>query len=573
MTIEEEDYQICGKPTKCQTVWFILSFIVLLISIGLWVAFPFIYKAEVKENLILKENVDGSYPQSTFYWANPPSDTSMNFYIFNLTNGDEVEFMGEQPMIVEIGPFVIKEIEKKKSVEFINNQTEVYYKNYKTFIFNEEKSCKFCNRHDKIHYPNIILIGALAQLADPSKNIPPIMQSVLSIGIQLIGEFSFIDVSFDDIMFNGYHDNLLTFGNSDLFKFIDNHFGKNGSKLLPFDIPNMKKMGIFYGYNNTNDEDYVIKTGKDNINEYGKILTWAGSKTLPQNFWSTQSARMINGSDSGSLQHMEIKKSDTLPQFNSYLCRSFDMVYEEDGVIADIPAYKFYVPYDNYDTTLEKNKGFRYANREKINYFPQWPKCNNNETSKIYDDCSKIDCTIGPNLCNSCCNGSFVDGTYLLPPGMYPIGCYPGRAKAPPFLLFFSAPHFYYSPPEVANALYGLRPNKKEHQPIYYYHEPYSGQVLNVNYKFQVNVPIFGYSPTIINTQMPNNIIPIFWASVEGKLYDNLLSQLRLGFVFVPKLMFILKIVTLVIAILIFTLVVIRRIYVKAQNQKKIDLP
>uniref|UniRef100_A0A0K0E322 CD36 family protein n=1 Tax=Strongyloides stercoralis TaxID=6248 RepID=A0A0K0E322_STRER len=569
MTLEREDYKVFGKPTKWQMICLILSFIILLISIGIWVGFPLIYKYEAKENIILKENVDGSYPTSTFYWANPPSNTYMYFYIFNLTNGDEVEFMGEEPKLIETGPFAIREIERKKEVKFNGNQTEVYYKNYKTFIFNEEKSCKFCNKQNTVHYPNIILIGALAQLADPSKNLSPTMQTVLSIGIHLIGEYSFIDVSFDDIMFNGYYDHLLTFGNSDLFKFINNNFGKNGKKLFPFNIPNMKKMGIFSGYNNTNDEDYVIKTGKDDINSYGKIVTWAGATSLPKTFWSTDEDRMINGSDSGSLQHMEIKKTDVLPQFNSYLCRSFDMVYEKDDVISNIPAYKFYVPYDNYDTTLEKNKGFRYANRERINYFPQWPKCNNTDRSNKSIDCSssKVDCTIGPNLCNPCCNGSYVDGTYLLPPGMYPIGCYPGRYASPPFLLFFSAPHFYYSPPEVSNALYGIRPNKKEHQPIYYYHEPFSGQVLNVNYKFQVNVPIFGYAPTIINTQMPNNIIPIFWASVEGHLFDNLLSKLWIGFVFVPKLMLILKIVTLILAILIFSLVIIRRIYLKSQNK------
>uniref|UniRef100_A0A0N4ZN79 Scavenger receptor class B member 1 n=1 Tax=Parastrongyloides trichosuri TaxID=131310 RepID=A0A0N4ZN79_PARTI len=548
MTIKE-DYKIFGKPSKCQIILLTLSIIILLISIGCWVAFPPIYKSEVKENLILAENEDGSFPKSTFFWANAPSNTYMYFYIFNLTNGDEVEFLGIQPNIIEVGPYTIKEEEHKKNVQFNDNKTTVYYKNYKEFIYQEDKSCQYCSKNGIIHFPNLILIGALAELADPEKKLTPLMQSVLGVGIHLIGEYTFIDVGFEDLMFKGYHDNLLTFGTSGLFKFINGHFGKDGKPLFPFDIPDMKKMGIFYGYNNTNDADYVIKTGKDNMDDYGKIVTWAGSKYLPKSFWSTKEARMINGSDVGSLQHMEIKKSDVLQQFNSYLCRSFDMIYQEDGEISGIPAYKFYVPYDNYDTTLEKNKGFRYANKEKINYFPQWPKCDNNSSSMANStDCSNkiIDCTIGPNLCDPCCNGSFVDGTYLLPPGIYPISCYPGRTTIPPFLLFFSAPHFYYSPPEVADAIYGLRPNKKEHEPIFYYHEPYSGQVLNVNYKFQVNCPIFGFSNTIINKQMPNNIIPIFWASTEGHIYDSLISQLYLGFVFVPRFIFILKIVTLV---------------------------
>ena len=43
-------------------------------------------------------------------WLDPPIDVYMNFYLFNLKNGDDVEKKGAKPVFEEIGPFVFKEI-------------------------------------------------------------------------------------------------------------------------------------------------------------------------------------------------------------------------------------------------------------------------------------------------------------------------------------------------------------------------------------------------------------------------------------------------------------------------------
>jgi hypothetical protein len=59
-----------------------------------------------------------------------------------------------------------------------------------------------------------------------------------------------------------------------------------------------------------------------------------------------------------------------------------------------------------------------------------------------------VNCALKENLCHECCNGSFVDGTYVLPPGMYYTACYPGIndfVEKPLFahftiILFFSLP-------------------------------------------------------------------------------------------------------------------------------------
>jgi hypothetical protein len=78
---------------------------------------------------------------------------------------------------------------------------------------------------------------------------------------------------------------------------------------------------------------------------------------------------------------------------------------------------------------FEENYGFQYENREKINYYPDWPDCTNNTIDdNVTMVCTTIDCSLVDNFCSQCCtNRSFVNDTYRLPPGIYPVRCFPGQ--------------------------------------------------------------------------------------------------------------------------------------------------
>lgn len=54
------------------------------------------------------------------------------------------------------------------------------------------------------------------------------------------------------------------------------------------------------------------------------------------------------------------------------MCRSFKRTYWQDGLVDGIKTMAFAVPYEEFDTTLEKNAGFRYKNQENVDYFPDW---------------------------------------------------------------------------------------------------------------------------------------------------------------------------------------------------------
>lgn len=139
--------------------------------------------------------------------------------------------------------------------------------------------------------------------------------------------------------------------------------------------------------------------------------------------------------------------------------------------------FRYSVDYDQWDTTADQNVGFRYRNVEKMNYFPDWPSCPDRNQSLCVSP-QAVNCSLQANFCDDCCQGSYVNGTYLIPPGLYPLVCYPGRLEPSPFSVMYSPPHFVYSPKEVPDSVYGLSPNLDQHRPILYVHEPVSGSKL-----------------------------------------------------------------------------------------------
>lgn len=163
----------------------------------------------------------------------------------------------------------------------------------------------------------------------------------------------------------------------------------------------------------------------------------------------------------------------------------------------DIAALRFQAPPSMYDTTLPANAGYRYANVERVNYYPEWPNCPNNTAASPPHSCvaANLDCSIPDNYCHQCCNGSNIGGTYQLPPGMFPLKCLPGlvlfflscysirrrsgKVANAPFSAMYSAPHFLYAPQAVADSVVGMDPNPDLHTPIVWDIEPVFNLIIN----------------------------------------------------------------------------------------------
>lgn len=199
------------NPGRCIISVWIISALVLILSIFLWVGFHPIFKAIVHSQLKLSQGDDGQLSKTSFLWSKPPIKSLMNFYIFNVSNVDAVTYFGAKPALVEVGPFAVwfvvvaspfckvtniysfyREIEDKKEFEFNDDQTKVWYKNYKTYIYNRELSCDVCDYQSKVSIPNLPGLGAFQELTNPKYNVSEFVQQLYSIGIMLLGEYSFV---------------------------------------------------------------------------------------------------------------------------------------------------------------------------------------------------------------------------------------------------------------------------------------------------------------------------------------------------------------------------------------------
>ncbi|CAB3400548.1 unnamed protein product [Caenorhabditis bovis] len=455
------------------------------------------------ENLALSENADFSLSYSAFLYSNPPMTNVMNFYFFNITNPDEFLYNGEKPQLVEVGPYPFIESEEKKYSKFSDDGTKMFYQNYKKYSFSEERISKYLSYNDKIMYPNSIAVGAFSSVFGKSTNLSQPIQFAVSVAFMLIGEYSIITQNVRESLFDGFNEPLLDLLHSDLVNiFAVYYFGSNS--VLKQLVPQMKTFAYFSNYNNTYDENYWVNTGKKDINKLGVIESWAGLKKLPKTFWPSDYARQIRGSDSGSLCKMNLNEKDELPLFISFMCRSFTSVYLKNGNVNGFDTMLFAVPPDDYDTTLDKNTGFRYPNFEQADYYPDWP----------------------------------------------------GHVNSPPFTTLISPPHFLYSPKQVQTSLSVISPDSEKHRPIQFHHEKLTGTVLKANVRLQINIPISNNEAALQTAQIPNIIVPLFWQDSEIILRDFVYNKLWLSVIVIPIIVQCIQYFLIVIGVVILIAVV-----------------
>ncbi|KAK6729801.1 hypothetical protein RB195_006697 [Necator americanus] len=559
------------KFRRWELITVIIAVLCLIISIITWSVFPVIYPKAVVKNLQFSQNEDMSLSYSAFMMANPPMKNVMRFFFFNVSNPDEIVYEGAKPRLIETQSYAVMESEQKRFLRWSEDGNKVFYQNYKKYIISEEYTCPDCSWDDMVVIPNPVGIGAAANIYDPQYHITPIAQKILGFGLLLVGEYPFISHTIKEILFDGYNDALLTIGHSQLVTFLSGILN-GGKSIIPIPIPDMPRLGFFQGYNNSRDEEYWIRTGKDDIDKIGEIVTWANQTYLPESWWPTAYSRSIRGSDSGSFCKMHLTKDDELPFFQSFMCRSFTKTFLKETTIHSIPSYTFSVPYEDYDTTSDVNAGFRYRNIEKVNYYPDWPSCPGRDPSQCVDP-HEVNCNSQKNLCHNCCNMSYVDGTYLVPPGIFPLVCYPGRLQPTPFAVMYSPPHFLYSPPQMINSVVGLNPKNETHMPMVYSHEPYSGAVTEVLYRLQVSMPVMKSKGVVQNRDIAESIIPIFWEDSHAVLFNVTYNKIWLGFVLVPKLVDYIKFSLLAIGIALLLFISVSHVISRRRRHRRKVVP
>ena len=83
----------------------------------------------------------------------------MKFYVYHVTNPDQVVSGAEKPSVVEKGPYAYREARSKIHSNFTEETTFVTYGQVKTYHFDKEKSCEECDKDDVVTVINAPMVG------------------------------------------------------------------------------------------------------------------------------------------------------------------------------------------------------------------------------------------------------------------------------------------------------------------------------------------------------------------------------------------------------------------------------
>uniref|UniRef100_A0A673HE34 Lysosome membrane protein 2-like n=1 Tax=Sinocyclocheilus rhinocerous TaxID=307959 RepID=A0A673HE34_9TELE len=202
--------------------------------------------------------------------------------------------------------------------------------------------------------------------------------------------------------------------------------------------------GLFYKKNGTDDGDYIFFTGKQNYQDFARIDEWNGQSTL--NWWSTEGCNRINGTDGASF-HPVITKTEKLYIFSPDLCRSIYAQYESDVSVRGVPGFRFVPP------------------------------------SEVF-----ANLTINPDNAGFCVPAGNCLGSGLLNVSV----CKEGVP------IIMSSPHFYQADDRFVQDVFGMNPNKEEHETVIDVN-PLTGMLLRGAKRVQVNVYLRKYESVFLH--------------------------------------------------------------------------
>ncbi|XP_054468024.1 lysosome membrane protein 2c [Anoplopoma fimbria] len=230
--------------------------------------------------------------------------------------------------------------------------------------------------------------------------------------------------------------------------------------------------GLFYKNNASNDGEYVFFTGQQNYKDFARVDTWNSESTL--SWWTSDECNMINGTNGASF-HPVITKNETLYMFSSDLCRSLYALYEEDVTVKGIPGYRFSPPSEVFanKTLNPANAGF----------------------------CVPADNCLGSGVLNVS----------------------PCKQGAP---IIMSSPHFYQADEKYVQDVFGMKPQKEQHQTTIDIH-PLTGIILQAAKRLQVNVFV-EQIPTFSQTGNARTVIlPVVYLNESVVIDDTSARKLQ----------------------------------------------
>nr|CAD7431432.1 unnamed protein product [Timema monikensis] len=349
---------------------------------------PCVVDCDIVENVVLKDD-SAAYKR----WQKTPNPLTMKFYLFNVTNPEEVR-QGGQPILKEVGPYVYDVYRERVNLEKHEDGTISFQKKL-TLFFNQEKSGD-ARQDDVVTIINVVLLSLtgwttigdcafhlfrmatgsinfrsqkvslrvsiargkvdlplLVRTSEDAHELAHALLRLLSHGatccvqiVEMMGEVvSEIFVSPDNIFLKGTVGELLFKGipvidctgslspNSEFM--CGNLEGAMSETMI-------MKEGIFtFSFqrhrNGTGTETFRIDRGLSDPQNLGRIVEYEGREDL--DVWSQDTCNMINGTDA-SIFPPSLTDSN-IYIFSTFCCRSMSFEFEKEVVYKDVKAKKF----------------------------------------------------------------------------------------------------------------------------------------------------------------------------------------------------------------------------------------
>nr|CAD7452073.1 unnamed protein product [Timema tahoe] len=436
----------------------VLVFYVILFGLfGL----PYIVDCDIVEspqNVVLKDD-SAAYKR----WQKTPKPLTMKFYLFNVTNPEEVG-QGDAPILKEVGPYVYDEYQERVDIEKHEDGT-ISFQKKNTFFFNQEKSGD-ARVDDVVTIINVVLLGTMLKIRKQYPFAMEMMHEVIS-EIFVSPDNIFLKGTVRELLFDGMKVINCTGPLSSSSEFVCSNIEGAMSETMRMDEEDIYTFSFQRHRNDTIKETFRIDRGLSDPQNLGRIVEYEGRKDLK--VWSQNTCNMINGTDA-SIFPPSLTDSD-IYIFSPACCRSLSFEFEKKMLYKDVSVRKYISSPRNLEdpNVDESNKCFcvgRGKNRV----------CHKRGILDLYD------CTEQPNI--------------------------------------VSYPHFYMASPEYQTYATGLNPSKEKHE-AFLEIEPRSGLLLHGVNRLQFNMFLVKITEVALLENVREGLFPFFWMEEEIDDYDG----------------------------------------------------
>ncbi|KAI5745962.1 hypothetical protein M8J76_015879 [Diaphorina citri] len=255
----------------------------------------------IEKDLTLRES-----SKSYRAWKHTTLPLYLDFYMFNWTNPQEsLSNPNVKPIVVEVGPYVFREVHEKLNLTWNANNTVSYWQR-RTWYFEPELSRGSLS--DEITNVNVVAV-TIATMADQIHvKYSDLVKKIINMFLKNTEKKLYIKKTVRELLFDGYDDGVL-----DLMKKLEN--------LIK--IPVQDRFGWFYPRNTSDTYDGLVNihTGVDDLTELGMMGAWNYMNQTP---YYTGNCGKVQGS-AGDLYPPAIASEDAFSIYATDICSGINV--------------------------------------------------------------------------------------------------------------------------------------------------------------------------------------------------------------------------------------------------------